>query len=71
MQIRWPYIGDWIPPALTTTNAPLNRAQTYTPVHVFMTVLCILGILVVLVSWLFLMMAMPETQLESAIFLDR
>ena len=40
-------------------------------VHVFMTVLCILGILAVTVSWLFLMMAMPETQPESAIFLDR
>ena len=39
-------------------------------VHVFMTVLCIPGILVT-VSWLFLMMAMPETQPESAIFLDR
>ena len=40
-------------------------------VHVFMVVLCILGILAVFVSWLFLMMAMPETQLEPAIFLDR
>ena len=41
-------------------------------VHVFtMTVLCFLGILAVIVYWLFLMMAMPETQLEPAIFLDR
>ena len=41
-------------------------------VHVFtMTVLCILGILAVMVYWLFLMMAMPDTQLEPAIFLDR
>jgi hypothetical protein len=40
-------------------------------VHVFMTVLCILGILTVIVSWLFLMMAISETQPEPAIFLDR
>ena len=41
-------------------------------VHVStMTVLCILGTLAVIVYWLFLMMAMPETQLEPAIFLDR
>lgn len=41
-------------------------------VHVStMTVLCILGTLAVIVYWLFLMMAMPETQLESAVFLDR
>jgi hypothetical protein len=36
-----------------------------------MTVFCILVTLAVIVYWLFLAMAMPETQLEPAIFLDR
>jgi len=41
-------------------------------VHVStMTVVCILGILAVIVYWLFLMMAMPGTQLEPTVFLDR
>jgi hypothetical protein len=36
-----------------------------------MTVFCILVTLAVIVYWLFLTMAMPETQFEPAIFLDR
>jgi len=36
-----------------------------------MTVFCILVTLAVIVYWLFLTIAMPETPLEPAIFLDR
>jgi hypothetical protein len=36
-----------------------------------MAVLLILGILAIITYWLFLMMAMPETQPGSAVFFDR
>lgn len=49
-----------------------QSADVMSRMHVSaMTVFCILVTLAVIVYWLFLTMAMPETQFEPAIFLDR
>jgi len=47
-----------------------QNADVMRRMHV-LTVFCILVTLAVIVYWLFLTMAMPETQFEPAIFLDR
>ncbi len=49
-----------------------QSADVMSRMHVSaMMVFCILVTLAVIVYWLFLTMAMPETQFEPAIFLDR